>query len=103
MGSSGDKPQTGETSIAITDHHGYVVAPVPGAPVHETDMVLCPEGLHALKQVAPAVGVDLRGAYLNRDGGFDAARHRQGILVSFNQERQRESIIWWGVSVTINE
>ena len=78
--SSGDKPQTGETSIAITDHHGYGVAPVPGAPVHETDMVLCSEGLHALKQVAPAVGVALRGAYLNRDGGVDAARHRQGIV-----------------------
>ncbi len=28
-----------------------VVAPVPVAPVNETDMVLFPEGLHALKQV----------------------------------------------------
>ena len=42
------------------------------APVNETDMVLLPEGLKALKQVAKEVGVDLRGAYLNLDGGFDS-------------------------------
>jgi hypothetical protein len=38
-------------------------------------MVLLPEGLHALKQVAKEVGLDLRGAYLNLDGGFDSAHH----------------------------
>ncbi len=47
------------------------------APVNETDMVLLPEGLNALKQVAKAVGLDLRGAYLNLDGGFDAAHNRK--------------------------
>jgi hypothetical protein len=35
-------------------------------------MVLFPEGLKALKQVAKAVGVDLRGAYLNLDGSFES-------------------------------
>ena len=34
-------------------------------------MVLLPEGLHALKQVAKEIGLDLRGAYVNLDGGFD--------------------------------
>jgi IS5 family transposase len=43
-------------------------------------MVLFPEGLHALKQVATEVGLDLRGAYLNRDGGFDSARNRKCIF-----------------------
>jgi transposase len=47
------------------------------APVNETDMVLLPQGLNALKQVAKQVGLDLRGAYLNLDGGFDAAHNRQ--------------------------
>ena len=42
-------------------------------------MVLFPKGLHALKQVAQKVGVDLRGAYLNLDGGFDSAHNRQCI------------------------
>ena len=36
----------------IIDNHGYVLEPVPVAPVNETDMVLLPEGLKALKEVA---------------------------------------------------
>jgi transposase len=43
-------------------------------------MVLFPEGLKALKQVAKKVGLDLRGAYLNLDGGFDSTRHRKCIF-----------------------
>jgi transposase len=59
------------------DNQGYVLAPVPVAPVNETDMVLFPEGLKALKKVAKEVDLDLRGAYLNLDGGFDSARNRK--------------------------
>src|SRR5437870_3025618 len=40
-------------------------------------MVLWPEGLQALKQVAKKVGLALRGASLNLDGGFDSAHNRQ--------------------------
>jgi hypothetical protein len=43
-------------------------------------MVLWPQGLHALKQVAKVVGLDLKGAYLNLDGGFDSAHNRKGIF-----------------------
>jgi hypothetical protein len=43
-------------------------------------MVLFPEGLKALKQVAKEVGVDLRGAYFNLDGGFDSRANRQCIF-----------------------
>ena len=43
-------------------------------------MVLLPESLHALKQVAKEVGLDLRGAYLNLDGGFDSAHNRKCIF-----------------------
>jgi hypothetical protein len=76
MGDSGDKHQKGETVIAITDNHGSVLAPLPVAPVHETDMILLPQGLKALKPVAKQVGLDLRGAYLNRDGGVDSTHNR---------------------------
>jgi len=69
-----------EEVIAIIDHHGYVLAPVPVAPVNETDMVLFPEGLKALKDVAKEVRLDLRGAYCNLDGGFDSAHNRQCIF-----------------------
>jgi transposase len=64
----------------MTENHGYVLAPVPVAPVNETDMVLFPEGLQALKKVAKEVGLDLKGAYLNLDGGFDSARNRKCIF-----------------------
>jgi hypothetical protein len=50
------------------------------APVNETDMLLFPEGLKALKQVAKQAGVDLKGAYLNLDGGFDSAHNRKCIF-----------------------
>ena len=43
-------------------------------------MVLFPEGLKALTQVATEGGVDLRGASRNRDGGFDSTRNRQCIF-----------------------
>jgi tmRNA-binding protein len=45
-----------------------------------TDTILFPEGLKALKRVAKEVGLDLRGAYLNLDGGFDSVRNRQCIF-----------------------
>jgi hypothetical protein len=50
------------------------------APVNETDMILLPKGLKALKQVAKTVGLDLRGAYLNLDGGFDSTHNRKCIF-----------------------
>jgi hypothetical protein len=40
-------------------------------------MGLLPKSLNALKQVAKEVGLDLRGAYRNLDGGFDSARNRK--------------------------
>jgi hypothetical protein len=79
MGYSSYKRQKGEKVIAMTDNHGDVLAPVPVSPVNETDMVLLPEGLQALKQVAKQVGVDLRGAYLNLNGGFASTHKRKGI------------------------
>src|SRR2546427_12207614 len=43
-------------------------------------MVLLPDGLKALKRIAKEVGLDLKGAYLNLDGGFDSARNRKCIF-----------------------
>ena len=43
-------------------------------------MVLLPQSLQALKQVAKQVGLDLTGAYLNLDGGFDSAHNRKCIF-----------------------
>ena len=37
-------------------------------------------GLKALKQVAKEVGLDLKGAYVNLDGGFDSTHNRKLIF-----------------------
>ena len=50
IGYSGHKHQKGEKVIAIIDNHGYILAPIPVAPVNETDMALFPEGQKALKR-----------------------------------------------------
>ena len=43
-------------------------------------MTLLPAGLKALKKVARKAGLDLRGAYLNLDGGFDSTHNRKCIF-----------------------
>jgi len=43
-------------------------------------MLLFPKGLKALKKMAKEVGIDLHGAYLNLDGGFDSTRNRKMIF-----------------------
>jgi hypothetical protein len=43
-------------------------------------MMLLPDGLKALKRVAQEVGLDLRGASLNHDGGCDSAHNRKCIF-----------------------
>jgi hypothetical protein len=43
-------------------------------------MVLLPEGLKALKRVTKTVGLDLGGAYLNLDAGFDSTHNRKCIF-----------------------
>jgi Transposase DDE domain len=43
-------------------------------------MALLPQSLHALKKVAKQVGLALRGAYLNLDGGFDSKDNRKMIF-----------------------
>jgi len=43
-------------------------------------MVLLPDGLKALKRIAKEGGLDLRGASLNRAGGFDSTHNRKMIF-----------------------
>ena len=61
IGYSGHKHQKGEKVIAIIDNNGYVLAPLPVAPVNAPDTVLLPEGLKGLKRVAKLTGLVLTG------------------------------------------
>ena len=80
IGFSGYKHQKGEKVIAIIDNNGYILSPVPVAPVNEADTVLLPAGLKALKRMAKRTGLRLNGAYLNLDGGFDSKSNRKVIF-----------------------
>ena len=62
------------------------------APVNETDMVLFPEGLKALKQVAKEVGLDLRSAYFNLDGSPDILDHELELGADFYTPSDAELI-----------
>jgi hypothetical protein len=66
--------------IALGDNHGYVRSPLTGAPVNEVAMVLLPEGLKDLKRITPEVGLEVSGAVLNLDAGFDSKAHRKGVF-----------------------
>ena len=66
--------------MVITDNNGYVLSPLPVAPVNKTDMILLPDGLKSLKLVAKMVGLILVGAYLNLDSGFDTKQNRKVIF-----------------------
>jgi hypothetical protein len=80
IGYSGYKHQKGEKVIAIIDNHGFVLSPLPVAPVNETDMALLPDALRVLKRVAKLLEWDLKDSYLNLDGGFDSKRNRKAIF-----------------------
>jgi transposase len=80
IGYSGYKHQKGEKVIAIIDNNGYVLDPLPVAPVNEADTVLLPESLKALKRMAKLTGLDLDKPYLNLDGGFDSKSNRKVIF-----------------------
>jgi transposase len=66
--------------IALVDTHGYVLSPLTLAPVNEVDMVLLPQGLKDLKRVARTVGLDVSGAVLNLDAGFDSKANRKAVF-----------------------
>jgi transposase len=80
IGYSGHKHQKGEKVIAIVDNHGYILAPLPVAPVNEADTVLLPDGLKALKRIGKQAGLSFKGAYFNLDGGFDSVSNRKAIF-----------------------
>ena len=80
VGYSSYKHQKGEKVIAIVDNHGYILAPLPVAPVNEADTVLLPGALKTLKRIGKQTGLSFKGAYLNLDGGFDSVSNRKAIF-----------------------
>jgi transposase len=80
IGYSSHKHQKGEKVIAIVENNGFVLAPLPVAPVNKADTVLLPDGLNALKRVARLTDLKIEGAFLNLDGGFDSRHNRKAVF-----------------------
>ena len=66
--------------IAIADNHGYVLSPLTIAPVNKSDIVLLADGLKDLKSVALDAGIEIKGATLNLDAGFDSKANRKHVF-----------------------
>jgi len=66
--------------IAIADNHGYILSPLTIAPVNQSDTVLLPEALKDLKSVATQAGIEIKGATLNLDAGFDSKANRKHVF-----------------------
>ena len=80
IGYSGHKHQKGEKILAIIDNNGFMLAPLPVAPVNEADTVLLPDGLNELKRMARLTDLKIDGSYLNLDGGFNSRYNRKAIF-----------------------
>ena len=66
-------------------------------------MILLTDGLKALKRMAKTVGLDLGGAYLNLDSGFDSKLNRKcifnaGMIPNIKRIHATASVLSEGVS-----
>ena len=66
--------------IAISDNHGSGLSPLTLAPVNKSDIVLLAEGLKDLKSVANDAGIEINGATINLDAGFDSKANRKHVF-----------------------
>lgn len=61
------------------DNHGFVLGPLTIEPVNVHDTLLLPDSLTNLTQVAQRIGLDLTGAAVTLDAGFDSQAHRDAL------------------------
>ncbi len=80
IGYSGHKHQKGEKIIAIVEKNGYIIAPLPVAPVNESDTVLLPDSLNCLMRIVRKLELSVKGSILNLDGIFDSKKNRKSIF-----------------------
>ena len=66
--------------IALVENHGHVLSPLTVAPVNEVDMVLLPQGLKALKYITRETGLEVTGAVLNLDAGFESKANPKSVF-----------------------
>ncbi|MBI3757996.1 MAG: transposase [Deltaproteobacteria bacterium] len=76
MGYSGHKHQKGEKELTIAENQGFVLGPIAVKPVNAHDSTLLPEAFSHLLEFTRRIGVDLQGARLTLDSGFDSQTNK---------------------------
>jgi hypothetical protein len=66
--------------MAVVENQGSVLSPLTVAPVNEVARVLLPQGRKALKHVTRKTGLEVTGAVLNLDAGFDSKANRKSVF-----------------------
>ena len=61
------------------DNHGFVIGPLSVKPINQQDTVILPETLTALVDFTAQIGIDLTGAALTLDAGFDS-QHNKDLI-----------------------
>lgn len=61
------------------DNHGFVLGPLTIAPVNVHDTRLLPDSLTHLTQFTQRIGLDLTGAAVTLDSGFDSQANRDAL------------------------
>lgn len=61
------------------DNHGFVIGPLSVKPVNQQDTVILPETLTALVDFTHHIGLNLTGAALTLDAGFDSQANKEII------------------------
>jgi hypothetical protein len=61
------------------ENHGFVLGPLSIKPVNQQDTIILPETLTALVDFTRRIGIDLCGASLTLDAGFDSKDNKDAI------------------------
>lgn len=62
--------------MTIVDNRGFVLGPIAVSPVNEHDCTIFPETFTQLREFTRQLGIDLRGARLVLDSGFDSKQNK---------------------------
>jgi len=58
--------------VILTDNHGFIIGPITIKPVNRQDTTLLPKAFSDVIAFSKRIGMDLSGAALTLDSGFDA-------------------------------
>ena len=80
IGYSGHKKVKGDKAVVFCDRHCNVIAPLVAAAGNRNESPLLRQALPQLTKIARALGLDLQGSVISRDGVYDCPHNRKAIF-----------------------